>query len=597
MVVAGNTVGRYEIRGLLGTGAMAEVYEAYDPQIGRIGAIKILKDSLIGETEYLHRFFKEARAAGTLNHPNIVTVYDVGKINELPYILMELVGGETLADVLDRKDKLPHRVIIDIAMQIASALECAHSGGIVHRDIKPENILFDAEKGTIKIADFGIAKQENSGMAERTQIGMIMGTPRYMSPEQARGEVVDGRSDLFSLGVILYELLAGRKAFDGQSMATLTLQILQQDPPPLRECAPGVPRGLHSIINGLLNKATAKRFQSGRQLYDALVKEQRTLLDQQDEQSYLPMQVRWTAIMGAAVGLVMIVSVVMVFNVQRKLLTDQAVSAGVSLATFIASESAIHLLGEDWIGLETLTDEAYKRKSFSALTIVDLGSVVRSSTDKALVGQSWPALDSNTMLTERQDVRVFEEGSGEDSVYTFDSPIRYNETHIGNVKLSVSQSQLVDVMSVTRRVLIVLGISVVLVVLLAAYFLNRLVARNLLLITRTTRDYADGNYSARISRHWKNEFGALANAFNAMAEKLQSELHREEQEGVGKAVFTSEEEGEPTVAALTGNEHIESERVEADKGEIASGLDGVSEPLVEDATLEDATVIQIRPES
>lgn len=587
MVVAGNTVGRYEIQELLGTGAMAEVYKAYDPQIGRIGAIKILKDSLIDETEYLNRFLKEASAAGTLNHPNIVTVYDVGKVNDLPYILMELVGGETLADVLDRKDDLSHSAIIEIAMQIASALDCAHNANIIHRDIKPENILYDAEKNNIKIADFGIAKQEDSGMAERTQVGTIMGTPRYMSPEQARGEVVDGRSDLFSLGVILYELLTGRKAFDGQSMATLTLQILQEDPPPLRECAPGVPSGLQSIINGLLNKKATKRFKNGRQLYEALGKELRTLQDQKDEQNYLPMQVRWTGIMGAVVGLVMLVSVVMVFNVQKKLLTEQAVSAGVSLATFIASESAIHLLGEDWIGLDTLTDEAFKRKSFAALSIVDLSSVVRSSTDKSLVDKPWSALDSNTLLSTREDVRIFETGEAESSVYIFDSPIHYNDTHIGNIKLSVSQAPLANVMSVTRRVLLVLGLSVTLVVLLAAYFLNRLVARNLLLVTRTIRDYANGNYSARVSRRWKNEFGALANAFNAMAEKLQFEIHNEHSEASSDTQFDGIEA--PTVAVDIS---VEAEPEYEDE----DAIDAQAGSETEDTPLEDATIIQNRPE-
>lgn len=584
MVVAGNTVGRYEIRELLGTGAMAEVYKAYDPQIGRIGAIKILKDSLSDETDYLNRFLKEASAAGTLNHPNIVTVYDVGKINELPYILMELVGGETLADVLDRKDDLSYSAIIEIAMQIASALDCAHNANIIHRDIKPENILYDAEKNNIKIADFGIAKQEDSDIAERTQVGTIMGTPRYMSPEQARGEVVDGRSDLFSLGVILYELLTGRKAFDGQSMATLTLQILQDDPPPLRECAPGVPSGLQSIINGLLNKKAAKRFKNGRELYEALGKELRTLHDQKDEQNYLPMQVRWTGIMGAVVGLVMIISVVLVFNVQKKLLTEQAVSAGVSLATFIASESAIHLLGEDWIGLDTLTDEAFKRKSFAALSIVDLSSVVRSSTDKSLVDKPWVTLDSSALLSTREDVRIFEAGEGENSVYTFDSPIRFNDTHIGNIKLSVSQAPLANVMSVTRRVLLGLGVSVTLVVLLAAYFLNRLVARNLLLVTRTIRDYASGNYSARVSRRWKNEFGALANAFNAMAEKLQLGAHAE-YPGEGSEPALADDEA--------ARESVEPEPEDSDDATIVlhdgSGTD--------DMPLDDATIIQIRPES
>jgi len=349
-----------------------------------------------------------------------------------------------------------------------------------------------------------------------------------------------------------------------------------------------VPKGLQSIINGLLNKKVGKRFQNGHQLYDALSKEHRTLQDHQDEQSYLPMQVRWTGIMGAVVGLVMIISVVMVFNVQKKLLTEQAVSAGVSLATFIASESAIHLLGEDWIGLDTLTDEAYKRKSFAALSIVDLSSVVRSSTDKSLVNKPWVALDNSALLSTREDVRIFEVGEDASNVYIFDSPINFNDTHIGNIMLSVSQAPLADVMSVTRRVLLVLGLSVTLVVLLAAYFLNSLVARNLLLVTRTIRDYASGNYSTRVSRRWKNEFGALANAFNAMAEKLQFEMHNENAEVESGVPFDG---AEASIVPLDTSAEPESEN--GDK----AAPDSQDESETDDAPSEDATIIQIRPES
>ena len=342
---------------------------------------------------------------------------------------------------------------------------------------------------------------------------------------------------------------------------------------------------------------------------EALAKEQRTLLDQQDEQNYLPMQVRWTAIMGAVVGLVMIISVVMVFNVQRKLLTDQAISAGVSLATFIASESAIHLLGEDWIGLETLTDEAFKRKSFAALTIVDLGSVVRSSTDKSLVGKPWATLSNDDLLVTRQDVSIYETGEGESSLYILDSPIHFNETRIGSVKLSVSQSPLANVMSVTRRVLLVLGFSVTLVVLFAAYFLNRLVARNVLLVTRTIRDYAGGNHRARISRSWKNEFGALANAFNTMAEQLQIESHAEKPAQVSSLSEVEETpEGEPSMvtdATLSGP-GADDMALEQAVGELdndtSSGGDVLDQgslngDSLDEEPLEDATVIQIRPES
>ena len=521
MEISGKAVGRYEIQEHIGTGAMAEVYKTYDPEIGRVGAIKILKDSLLDETEYLDRFLKEARAAGTLTHPNIVTIYDIGKLEQAPYIVMELLEGENLADLIKRGEQLPLESIIEIAMQLASALDYAHAAGVIHRDVKPDNIIFTSNNNVVKIADFGIAKNTDTDIKDSTQAGTIMGTPRYMSPEQAKGDVVDGRSDLFALGVILYEMVTGHKAFDGKSMPTLIMQIIQKEPTPIREYSPDVPAGLQSIISRLMQKKPDKRFQTGKQLYDALAKELRTFLDKKDEKNYLPMQVRTTGIMSAAVALVMVISATFVFNVQSKLLTDQAINAGVSLATFIASESAIALLGEDWVGLESLTDEAFKRETFDSLSIIDHTSTVRSSTDKEQIGNKWQEQANTTLLSTRRDAAIFEIDNDDHKAYSFVAPIRFNDTNIGEIHLGLSQTQLNEVMSVTKRLMAVLALSVVLAVLITLYFVNRLIARNLLTIRRSLRDLGDGNYSSRISQPWKNEFGSLATAFNTLADKLQ----------------------------------------------------------------------------
>jgi serine/threonine-protein kinase len=521
MEISGKAVGRYEIQEHIGSGAMAEVYKTYDPEIGRVGAIKILKDSLLEETEYLDRFLKEARAAGTLTHPNIVTIYDIGKLEQAPYIVMELLEGENLADLIKRGEQLPLESILEIAMQLASALDYAHAAGVVHRDVKPDNIIFTNNNDVVKIADFGIAKNTDTDIKDSTQAGTIMGTPRYMSPEQAKGDAVDGRSDLFALGVILYEMVTGHKAFDGKSMPTLIMQIIQKEPTPIREYSPDVPAGLQSIISRLMQKRPEKRFQTGKQLYDALAKELRAFLDKKDEKNYLPMQVRTTGIMSAVVALVMIVSATFVFNVQSKLLTDQAINAGVSLATFIASESAIALLGEDWVGLESLTDEAFKRATFDSLSIIDHTSTVRSSTDKEQIGNKWQEQANTTLLSTRRDAEIFEIDNDDYKAYAFVAPIRFNDTNIGEIRLGLSQTQLNEVMSVTKRVMVILALSVVLAVLVTLYFVNRLIARNLLTIRRSLRDLGDGNYSSRISQPWKNEFGSLALAFNALADKLQ----------------------------------------------------------------------------
>ena len=243
--IVGKTIGRYEIQAHIGEGGMAQVFRAYDPGIQRAGALKILKEEHCQDEEHMRRFLQEGKAAGALTHPNIVTIYDVGSLEGAPYIMMELLEGETLGEILAKGEKLPLEVILDCAAQIADALDYAHSKGVVHRDMKPDNIILDSKRKIVKIADFGIARIEE-GNKETTMVGLMMGTPRYMSPEQASGIVVDGRSDLFAMGVILYEMITGQKAFDAESMPTLILQIVQKNPIPIPAPTPVNPSPLQN---------------------------------------------------------------------------------------------------------------------------------------------------------------------------------------------------------------------------------------------------------------------------------------------------------------------------------------------------------------
>jgi serine/threonine protein kinase len=269
-------VGRYHIQARIGQGAMANVYRAYDPDINRVLAIKVLKREYCRNPQFASRFLREAKAAGALSHPNIVTIYDVGEIEGFPYIAMELLDGEPLDVVARRVGRFPVSDVIEIGCQLADALRYAHEQGVVHRDIKPANIVLGKDGRSVKILDFGIARLEQNAAEEkaealRTQIGQVVGTPRYMSPEQALGRELDGRSDLFSVGVVLYELITGRPAFDGSSAATLALQITQKEPPPID--APDCPRGLQFVVEKLLSKRQEKRFTTGVRLLDALQRE------------------------------------------------------------------------------------------------------------------------------------------------------------------------------------------------------------------------------------------------------------------------------------------------------------------------------------
>jgi serine/threonine-protein kinase len=251
----GATLGRYRIERLLGSGAMGEVYLAEDPQIGRRVALKTLR--ILGVRpeelpERRQRLLREARTAGRLIHPHVVTLFDAGEDGGFIYLAFEYVPGSDLGVRLGAGPPLTLGAALRLVREACSGLDHAHKSGIVHRDIKPSNLLLDAD-GRLKISDFGIAKMAGQA-TELTVSGSVMGSPHYLSPEQIRGEELDGRSDLFSLGVVLYELLARRRPFGGDTISTLVYQILQAEPPPLSGLRPDLPPRLHALVGRLLAK-------------------------------------------------------------------------------------------------------------------------------------------------------------------------------------------------------------------------------------------------------------------------------------------------------------------------------------------------------
>ena len=260
-------VARYEIVEELGRGAMGLVYKALDPTIGRTVALKTMRLDVHGlETEdMLRRFKNEARAAGVLNHPNIVTIYDAGEQDGIFYIAMEYIEGTTLHAVLAEKRVLAPEEVIELSRHLCKGLDYAHSNGIIHRDIKPANIMITTN-GTVKIMDFGIAKA-GGGM---TNTGQVLGTPNYMSPEQVKGKQLDGRSDLFSLGVILYEMITGEKPFVGQNVTTIIYKIVNESPISPRDLDVTVHPGLSAVVTKALAKAPDDRYQTGAALMNDL---------------------------------------------------------------------------------------------------------------------------------------------------------------------------------------------------------------------------------------------------------------------------------------------------------------------------------------
>ncbi|HEX9424870.1 MAG TPA: serine/threonine-protein kinase, partial [Pyrinomonadaceae bacterium] len=275
IIQPGTRLGRYEIQSLIGEGGMGQVYRAADTALARAVAIKILPPDLARASDRVKRFEVEAKAAGALNHPNILAIYDAGTHNDAPYVVSELLEGETLRERL-KTTTLPLHKSIDYSVQIARGLSAAHAKGIIHRDIKPEN-LFITKDGHVKILDFGIAKltnplgefgsdPESETMRLDTHPGVVLGTAGYMAPEQVRGEVADHRADIFSFGAVFYEMLSGKRAFHRNSPIETMSAILSQEPPELSESTRNIPHAFERIIRHCLEKRAEDRFQSMRDL-------------------------------------------------------------------------------------------------------------------------------------------------------------------------------------------------------------------------------------------------------------------------------------------------------------------------------------------
>ncbi len=261
-------VGGYRVLHRLGRGGMSEVYLAFHENLRRHVALKVLRQDLVGSEDHHSRFLQEARAAASLVHPNIVQVYDIGEFEKVHYIAQEYIPGSTLRAYIQRRGRLPIAETISILMQVSAALQKASSVGIVHRDIKPENILLTPD-GEAKVADFGLARTRTQDM-NLTEIGITLGTPLYMSPEQIQGTPLDSRSDLYSLGVTAFHMLAGKTPFEGDTALALAMQHVNNPPPSLSELRPDVPYTLANIVTKLLAKKADERYSSASSLSRAL---------------------------------------------------------------------------------------------------------------------------------------------------------------------------------------------------------------------------------------------------------------------------------------------------------------------------------------
>jgi serine/threonine protein kinase/HAMP domain-containing protein len=516
-------VGRYEVMERLGRGGMASVFKAHDPGIARDVAIKFLHASLCEDEEYRARFLREARAAGGLSHPNIVTVHDVGEIDGRPYMAMELLDGESLAEVLEPGQPLPVRDVVVMGIQLARALAYAHQRGIVHRDIKPGNI--SRQRGTldIKVMDFGIAHMESTKSEQRTRVGDVLGTPQYMSPEQTQGEKIDGRSDLFSAGIVLYQMLTGQRPFNGQSVVTLAVQIAKEEPPAIEKLRPGLPASLRRVVERCLAKSPERRFQSGAELADALVR----VLGEIDEEAreaskprIMPLRVKWAATMALIVAVVMAITASVIIQRQYAALMGQVSEYGAALSRFIAAQNAVSALAEDWVSIDVSLQEVMKTRDFESVTVTDRGGVVRASSNASALGKPYQA-PAGEVLGNEGGVKRSRYRAQDEAVLGFESPITFQGKQVGRVALGLPERPLERVARLSMMLMGVLALVTVLAVAIAMYFVANWFARPIKRLGQAMDEIAHGRFDFRIHEQRKDEFGLLYEAFDRAAQSLQ----------------------------------------------------------------------------
>ncbi|MCC7325499.1 MAG: protein kinase [Burkholderiales bacterium] len=521
-------LGRYQIREIIGEGAMACVYRAFDPEINRALAIKLLKAQLRLDSEYRGRFLREAKGAGVLSHPNIVTVFDVGEDQGHPYIAMELVEGQTLAEELKGKKGLSTRDIVEIGIQLTRALDYAHKKGIIHRDVKPGNIMRLTDTNTIKVADFGICRIDDSegGDATQTQIGNVLGTPHYMSPEQVVGEKVDSRSDLFSAGVVLYQLLTGHLPFEGDTLISVAYKITKTDPPSLDKVRADLPLSLRRIIERALKKQPDKRFQSGEEFAQALIGVARELADEDQKQGRargIPMAVRWALTMAAVVAVTMTLTATILYKQQYAAMMDQVKDYGGSLAKFTATQNAVPLLSEDWAAMDVFVQEALGRQqNFSYMNVVDHKGIVRASNVAAEVNAPYAAPVSTPIASNDPGVTVQSHTIADGrQVLDFSAPVLFQGKTIGTMHLGIYEAPLTAVANLVLVLLAILTVVTVAAVAGGTYLLAQRLAVPIRVLRNSLAELAIGRYDYRIAETRKDEFGELYADFDKTAAALE----------------------------------------------------------------------------
>lgn len=520
-------VGRYEIVRELGRGSMSIVYEGFDGRIDRHLAIKVLRQKYARDVGARQRFLREARAAGGLAHPNIVTVFDVGQAEATPYLVMELLKGGTLEDWLerDRLAELDTGMMIELAIQLARGLGYAHQHGVIHRDIKPANIHYDPKTNVAKMMDFGIAAIERDTDDEIAEAGSrITGTMTHMAPELLAGERADARSDLYSLGIVLYQLLSGRLPFDAEDLETLIQQIARHETRPLKPLRPDTPRELIDLAYRLMALEPESRPGSATQVADELNEIRDGIhsgIVQAVKRRSAPW--RWPLITGMGVALVLVMGLNYVYRTQNQAMAETTFGFGEALASLIAQETAEALILEDTTALSVLVSDFAANPEIRFLHISDTSGTVRASTNPYMRGEGAPSRTGTQIERDSGSVNLTRiEDSG---LLEFRVPIRFQARRVGQVQLGLDGSGLDETANATLSMLVVVFFASLLALALGLTWMTRRQQLGLKRLGWGLKRLQRGQFEFRLETSRRDEFAAVFSQFNRLAVRL-DELNR-----------------------------------------------------------------------
>lgn len=527
-------IGRYELGPEIGRGNMAVVYRAFDPRLRRQVAIKVLRLGFARDESYRRDFLTEAHAAGRLSHPGIVIIHDVGESDGMPFIAMELLEGRTLQQQVDAGGALSAGEVVDISVQLARALNYAHGKGVVHRDVKADNVVIADGGSQAKLTDFGIARLRQPDSPVDKSEETVVGTPNYMAPEQVAGGAVDGRTDLYALGVLMYFLLGGRLPYARDTTVATLDGILHDPAPTLRPRDPRTPPALIELVRTLMAKAPADRYQTGAELAGDLMQIQREMESANTGRWRMPLSVRWPAIMGLVVAVTLVVGTTIVYHQQRAAMIDLVFDYGGSMVDTIAAEAAEDLLLGDEVAVQAMVLDMQRNRQMAYLRIANRDGRVIASSRPDEVGKAQRELVAGETLIEREGVgRVARYHDDDGERFLFQAPVVYREQQVGELALGISSEPLSGALQVSLLAMAGLMVATVITVLAGTWVLSRRLRIPLRLLGHGLDKAAAGEFDHRIRIRRRDEFGELFARYNMLAEALSARQGAEDRASPG----------------------------------------------------------------